>query len=196
MSSARFFGAVADVRALADVSHARGGALVADEAWGAHSGFHLGLPASALAQAAALVACQHAQVRRKPTSLLCCTSGAGPSRNGARRTSTALADRCSPLPRARCSCCRWTPCSSIAVQGGERMGRSLRAAAGLREGVHAGWRFRDLSERFLAAPAVVAVDPLRIVIDWRSGGISGHEARPILFDRHQVRCTPRWRPKA
>ena len=35
-----YFGAVADVRALADVAHGRGVVLVVDEAWGAHFGFH------------------------------------------------------------------------------------------------------------------------------------------------------------
>jgi len=30
------------------------------------------------------------------------------------------------------------------------------------------------------------VDPLRVVIDTRSGAISGHEARQILFDEHQI----------
>src|SRR4029077_13146452 len=34
--SPTYFGAVADVRGLAEVAHARGAVLVADEAWGAH----------------------------------------------------------------------------------------------------------------------------------------------------------------
>ena len=50
-----YFGAVADVRAFAEVAHARAVALVVDEAWGAHFGFHPDLPANALAQGADLV---------------------------------------------------------------------------------------------------------------------------------------------
>ena len=76
--------------------------------------------------------------------------------------------------------------SSLAVHGHERIGRSLHAAARLREGVRGAGRFGELSDRFLASPGVVAVDPLRIVIDTRTGGLSGHEARQILFDDHQV----------
>jgi arginine decarboxylase len=76
--------------------------------------------------------------------------------------------------------------STLAVHGHERIGASLEAARRLREGVRAAGRFRELSTRFLASPAVVAVDPLRVVIDTRSGGISGHEARQALFERHQV----------
>ena len=52
--------------------------------------------------------------------------------------------------------------------------------------MRAGGRFRELSEHFLASPGVVAVDPLRVVIDTHSGGISGHEARRWLFERDHV----------
>ena len=76
--------------------------------------------------------------------------------------------------------------STLAVHGRQRIAWSLEAAERLRDGVRSAARFRDLSDRFLASRAVVAVDPLRVVIDTRSGGISGHEARQILFERHQV----------
>ena len=72
--------------------------------------------------------------------------------------------------------------SSLAVHGRERIGRSLRRPRGCATASAPRGRFRELSERFLASPGVVAVDPLRVVIDTRSGGISGHEARQILFD--------------
>ena len=38
--SPTYFGAVADIAALAEVAHARGVPLVVDEAWGAHMAFH------------------------------------------------------------------------------------------------------------------------------------------------------------
>src|SRR6202034_2932096 len=47
--SPTYFGAVADVGALAEVAHARGLPLIVDEAWGAHMAFHEDLPAHALA---------------------------------------------------------------------------------------------------------------------------------------------------
>src|SRR5436190_2098100 len=46
--SPTYFGAVADVRGLADVAHGRGVPLVVDEAWGAHLRFSPLLPPSAL----------------------------------------------------------------------------------------------------------------------------------------------------
>src|SRR3954467_11609144 len=53
--SPTYFGAVADVRGLAEVAHARGVPLVVDEAWGAHLAFHEDLPAHALSLGADLV---------------------------------------------------------------------------------------------------------------------------------------------
>lgn len=41
-----YFGAVADVSALAEVAHEAGAALIIDAAWGAHFGFHPDLPES------------------------------------------------------------------------------------------------------------------------------------------------------
>ena len=53
--SPTYFGAVADVAALAGVAHARGVPLIVDEAWGAHLAFHEELPEHALARGADLV---------------------------------------------------------------------------------------------------------------------------------------------
>ena len=46
--SPTYFGAVADVAALAEVAHGRGLPLIADEAWGAHLHFSSALPTAAL----------------------------------------------------------------------------------------------------------------------------------------------------
>src|SRR6201994_3518972 len=53
--SPTYFGACADVAALAEVAHGRGLPLVVDEAWGAHLHFHPALPQDALAAGADLV---------------------------------------------------------------------------------------------------------------------------------------------
>jgi arginine decarboxylase len=182
-----YFGAVADVRALAEVAHARGVALVVDEAWGAHFGFHPDLPANALGLGADLVVSSTHKLGGSLTQSALLHLGRG-----------RFAERLEPLVNRAFRSLQSTSASSLlmlsldiarsslAVRGTERIGRSLRAAERLREGVRATGRFRELSERFAASPGVVAVDPLRIVIDTRSGGLSGHEARQVLFDGHQV----------
>ncbi len=53
--SPTYFGAVADVAALAEVAHSHGVPLVVDEAWGAHLAFHEALPAHALSCGADMV---------------------------------------------------------------------------------------------------------------------------------------------
>src|ERR1700750_317795 len=53
--SPTYFGAVADVEALAGVAHSHGVPLIVDEAWGAHLAFHPDLPAHALSLGADLV---------------------------------------------------------------------------------------------------------------------------------------------
>src|SRR5438046_5280144 len=53
--SPTYFGAVADVRALAAVAHRHDVPLIVDEAWGAHLAFHEELPEHALAAGADLV---------------------------------------------------------------------------------------------------------------------------------------------
>ncbi|MGB2711699.1 MAG: aminotransferase class I/II-fold pyridoxal phosphate-dependent enzyme, partial [Conexibacter sp.] len=47
--SPTYYGLAADVAACAEVAHAAGAALVVDQAWGPHFGFHPGVPPSALA---------------------------------------------------------------------------------------------------------------------------------------------------
>src|SRR5436309_8123147 len=53
--SPTYFGAAANIEALAEVAHSRGVPLVVDEAWGAHMAFHEALPEHALACGADLV---------------------------------------------------------------------------------------------------------------------------------------------
>ena len=182
-----YFGAVADVGALAAVAHEHGVPLVVDEAWGAHFSFHDDLPASALALGADLVVSSTHKLGGSLTQSALLHLGHGP-----------FAARLEPLVNRAFRSLQSTSASSLltmsldiarsslAVHGRERIGRSLRAAAMLRDGVRVGGRFRELSDRFLGSPGVLAVDPLRVVIDTRSGGISGHEARRILFEHHQV----------
>ncbi|MFX6353558.1 hypothetical protein ABTF72_18730, partial [Acinetobacter baumannii] len=74
----------------------------------------------------------------------------------------------------------------LVADAGASIGRSLAAAARLRDLIAAGGRFDDAGPAMLASPDVVALDPLHVVIETRSGGISGHDARAMLLRDHAV----------
>ena len=182
-----YFGAVADVAALAYTAHARGAILVVDEAWGAHFGFHPSLPGNALSQGADLVISSTHKLGGSLTQSGLLHLGHGPwaetlqplvtRAHRSMQSTSASSLLMMSLDIAR---------SSLAVHGKQRITKSLAVAQQLRDDVRTASRFHDLSARFLASPGVIAIDPLRIVIDTRVGGISGHEARQILFHQHQI----------
>jgi arginine decarboxylase len=182
-----YFGAVADVPELAKVAHARNVLLVVDQAWAAHFGFHPDVPDNALNQGADLVISSTHKLGGSLTQSAMLHLGHGP-----------FADELEPLVNRAFRSMQSTSASSLlmmsldvarhalAVHGRERIQRSLDAATELRAGIAAEARFVDLSARFLKRPAVVDIDPLRIAIDTRAGGIGGHAARELLFHEHRI----------
>ena len=180
-----YFGACADVAALAEVAHRHDAALIVDEAWGAHLGFDPGLPMNAVRLGADLVIASMHKLGGSLGQTALLHLGHGP-----------IAQRLEPYV---VKSLRSTACTSestlllasldlarrqIAAHGHERIPLSLASAARLRERITADGRFIDATERILSYPSVVDIDPLRIVIDTRSGGISGHEARHLLYAEH------------
>jgi lysine decarboxylase len=180
--SPSYFGACADIATLADVAHRHDAALVVDEAWGAHFGFHPGLPVNAVRLGADVVVASVHKLAGSLSQTAVMHLGDGP-----------FADRLEPLLDRAFRSLQSTSVYAgllasldlarrqIAVHGHETIGASLASAARLRERVESDGRFRDATPRIAEFPDVVATDPLRVVIDTRSGGISGHEARARLF---------------
>jgi lysine decarboxylase len=176
-----YFGACADVAALAEVAHRHGAALVVDEAWGAHLGFHPDLPVNAARSGADLVISSMHKLGGSlgQTALLHLGHG-------------EFAERLEPLVERSLRSLQSTSESTlllasldlarrqIAVHGRTTIPRSLAAAARLRERITDDGRFMDCTPQLRQFPSVVDIDPLRVVIDTRSGGISGHEARRLL----------------
>jgi arginine/lysine/ornithine decarboxylase len=183
-----YFGAVANVRALAEVAHAAGIPLMVDEAWGAHFGFHPDLPAGALAQGADLVISSTHKLAGSLHQAAMLHLG-----------DTAFADRLEPLVHRVFHLTQSTSPSSLLLasldlarqalaSGPERITASLEASHKIRDAVRAAGRFSVVSDDFGvgAFPDIVAYDPLRIPINTRVGGIAGHEARWRLMHEHQI----------
>ncbi|MFB7236592.1 aminotransferase class I/II-fold pyridoxal phosphate-dependent enzyme [Streptomyces sp. NPDC056269] len=184
--SPSYFGAVADVRALADTAHAAGVPLIVDEAWGSHFGFHPALPPGALSLGADLVTSSTHKLAGSLTQSAMLHLAEGP-----------FADRLEPLVDRAFRLVQSTSASALLTASLDLARRSLatdpaatarsvEAADRVRGAVCALGRFRVVSDGFPAFPDVVGLDPLRIALDTRAGGITGHEARRLLFRDHQV----------
>lgn len=185
--SPTYFGAASDVRALAEVAHGFGVPLIVDEAWGAHLGFHPDLPRRALSEGADVVVSSIHKLGGSltQTAMLHLADGpyAGalePALDRGFRTLQTTSESgllLSSLDSAR---------HRLAVDGLTTIGATVDATRRIRHEILAGGRFTLADHRFLRSPGVDAIDPLRIVIDTRAGGISGYHARHVLADRDRI----------
>lgn len=182
-----YFGACADVPAIAEVAHRHGVPLVVDEAWGSHFGFHPELPASALQSGADLVISSTHKLAGSLTQSAMLHLANGP-----------YADILEPLIVRAMTTIQTTSPSALLfasldlarrdlyLNGIEGIGRSIADAERVRELLNAEGRYVDPDPSIHAAPDVIALDPLRIVVDTRSGGVPGYVARRLLEERSRV----------
>lgn len=184
--SPSYFGAVSDVAALARVAHDHGVPLIVDEAWGAHFGFHPGLPPNALSQGADLVGSSTHKLGGSLTQAAMLHLGAGPyaavlEPMVKRGLHTVQSTSCSGILLASLDLAR----RGLATDPG-RIGRSVAAADEIRGRIRARGRFRVASDGFTRFADVVGVDPLRVAIDTAAGGIGGYRARALLMSEHRI----------
>jgi len=179
--SPTYFGAVADVGALAALSHEHGLPLVVDEAWGAHLAFHEELPEHALAAGADLVVSSTHKIVGSLTQSAMLHLGHGA---GARINEQAI-DRAVTLtestsPSALLTCSLDAARRQAAVYGRELLERAMRTLRETREQIRAIEGLEVLDERLAGRPGVFAYDPLRLAIDVRGIAASGYELAPLL----------------
>ncbi|MBJ7520240.1 MAG: aminotransferase class I/II-fold pyridoxal phosphate-dependent enzyme [Solirubrobacteraceae bacterium] len=172
--SPTYFGAVADIAALAAVAHAHGVPLVVDEAWGAHLPFSDRLPQAALEAGADLVVCSpHKHLGSLTGSALLHLGRDARGLDEARvARALRLVSSTSPSSLLRASldaARRRAACDGPALLDG-----MIDALAELRERI--GWvpGLRTLDHATLAEiDGVAGHDPLRLVIDVRDSGAPG-----------------------
>ena len=185
--SPSYFGAVSDVRALVDVAHAHGVALVVDEAWGAHLGFHPDLPANALSCGADLVISSTHKLAGSLTQAAMLHLGHGEFADVLEpRIVRALNALTSTSPSALLLGSLDAARRDLMVHGAEWIGASIADADAARAAIAAGGRFTPVEPSILASPDVIALDPLHLVIDVRSGGVPGFEARHLLESSSRI----------
>lgn len=175
-----YFGAVADVAALADVAHSAGVPIMVDEAWGAHFGFHPELPANALSLGADLVVSSTHKLGGSLTQSAMLHLGDGP-----------FGDALEPLVQRAHMITMSTSPSSLLLSsldiarhslqvGRERIAASIAVAERIRERIRDTGVFGIVSDTW-DFEEVVATDPLRVSIDVRTAGFNGHAVREELM---------------
>jgi lysine decarboxylase len=178
--SPTYFGACADVAALAEVAHARGLPLVVDEAWGAHLRFHPDLPADALASGADLVTSSTHKIVGSLTQAAMLHLGRGG------RVDPAVVDRCVSLvettsPSGLLSGSLDAARRQAAVHGTELLGETLEAVAATRAAIEEIPGLSVLDESMVGQPGITGWDPLRVAIDVRETGSTGYRLANAAF---------------
>jgi lysine decarboxylase len=185
--SPTYFGAVADVAALAQVAHAHGVPIVVDESWGAHLAFHPDLPAHALSLGADLVVSSTHKIVGSLTQSAMVHLGHGAQE----RIDENVVDRCVTLiestsPSALLAGSLDAARRLAATRGRELLHETLRALGSIREAIRGIEGLDVLDERLVGAPGVHAYDPMRLAIDVRGTGTDGYEVAALLRDRADI----------
>lgn len=173
--SPTYFGAAADVRALADACHERGVALIVDEAWGAHFRFDDRLPQDALtAGADAVISGTHKLIGSLTQSAMLHLSPvvqaqleeADVSRAlGLVRTTSPSSLLLGSLDAAR---------AQVDEHGGRLVAAALAQMSVVKREIRDVCGLDVLGDELVGRHGVAAFDPLRLAIDLSATGIDGH----------------------
>lgn len=182
--SPTYFGAVADVRRLAEVAHARGVPLLVDEAWGGHLRFSESLPESALDAGADLVLSSiHKLVGSLTQSAILHLGGD--------LLDQQVVDRCVTLvestsPSALLSGSLDAARRYAVAHGPELLAETLEALERARAEIREIPGLDVLDERLTERPSVHAYDPLRLAVDVRGTGATGHRVAALLRELDDI----------
>jgi arginine decarboxylase len=182
-----YFGAVADVRGLAEVAHRHDVPLVIDEAWGAHLHFHEDLPEDALSAGADIVVSSTHKIVGSLTQSAMLHFG----HDAGRYLEEQAVDRAVTLvestsPSALLSGSLDAARRLAAVRGRELLSETIPALDQLRERIRAMPGLDVLDERLAGRPGVHGYDPLRVAVDVRGSGLTGFEVARLVRERDDV----------
>jgi arginine decarboxylase len=183
--SPTYYGMAADVGALAEVAHRRGVALVVDQSWGPHFGFHPDLPQSALRLGAdAVLTSTHKIVGSLTQSAMLHVAPTGRIDPAAVGRALRLLRSTSPssLLMASLDAAR----RQLAVHGEALLHETLAAAVATREKLATTPGIVTIADDFVGRPGVAGYDPLRLVLDTRGTGCTGYEVADALRNAYDV----------
>jgi len=183
--SPTYFGAVARIEELAAVAHARNVPLVVDEAWGSHLYFHDALPTGALRSGADMVlSSTHKIVGSLTQSAILHLGKGGQIDEDIIDRSVTLVESTSPnaLLTASLDAAR----RFAATRGEELLSKTLKTLAGTREEIRTIPGLDVLDERLAGRMSVAAWDPLRLSVDVRGTGATGHRIAKLMRERDDI----------
>jgi lysine decarboxylase len=183
--SPTYYGMAADVAGLAEVAHRHGVALVVDQSWGPHFGFHPDLPESALRLGAdAVLTSTHKIVGSLTQSAMLHVAPTDRIDPAAVGRALRLLRSTSPssLLMASLDAAR----RQLAVHGEALLHETLAAARATREKLETIPGIATIAEDFVGRPGVAAYDPLRLVLDTRGTGCTGYEVADALRNAYDV----------
>jgi lysine decarboxylase len=183
--SPTYFGACADVAALAEVAHSRDVPLVVDEAWGALLHFHPRLPPDALSCGADLVTSSTHKIVGSLTQAAMLHLGDGD------RIDAAIVDRCVSLvettsPSGLLTGSLDAARRQAAVHGEELLDETLEAIYRTREQIVQIPGLAVLDESMVGRAGIAGWDPMRLSIDVRGTGSTGYRLSKKLFYSHGI----------
>ncbi len=178
--SPTYFGAMADVGALAQVAHEEGVPLIVDEAWGAHLAFHEALPEHALAAGADLVISSTHKLGSSLTQSAMLHLGAGEALLDADVVDRAVTLVESTSPNSLLLASLDAARRQAATQGHELLTRTIEALTVARAQIRAIDGLDVLDERLAERASVFAYDPLRLAVDVRGIAVDGYALAPLL----------------
>jgi arginine decarboxylase len=183
--SPTYFGAVADVGGLAEVAHDHRVPLLVDEAWGAHMRFSERLPTSALEQGADLVLSSVHKIVGSLTQSAILHLGPGELIDEAdvdravtlTESTSPSALLCASLDAAR---------RHAATRGEELLGETIDALERARAEIRELPGLDVLDERLAGRAGVAGWDPLRLAVDVRGTGTTGHRVAALMHELDDV----------
>jgi lysine decarboxylase len=183
--SPTYFGACADIAALAEVCHGRDVPLVVDEAWGAHLRFHPDLPTDALSAGADLVVSSTHKIVGSLTQSAILHLGPGS------RMDENVVDRCISLiestsPSSLLSGSLDAARRMAAVHGEEMLTETIAALREAREQIRAIPGLDVLDESMVGTAGVAGWDPLRLSIDVRGTGSTGYRLAQVAREHDDI----------
>ena len=181
-----YFGAVADVAALAEVAHAHGLPLIADEAWGSHMHFSSAMPTAALECGADVVLSSTHKISGSLSQSAVLHVGDCGDRIDDRIVDRAVTLVESTSPNALLTASLDATRRQAAVHGEELLAETAGSLAELRQRIREIPGLDVLDDRIVGRAGVHAYDPTRLVVDVRGLGATGHRIARIMREQDDV----------